>query len=106
MMRTAVFVLFCTIIFMTALLTSCDRYSEGAAIFSREKCIECHTIRGHGGAVGPNLTTVGNRRSRDYIIQQIKNPSSHNPDSAMPSFKDRLSEQDINALANYLSSLK
>ena len=86
------------------LLSGCDQSSPGARIMQREKCFECHTISGKGGAVGPNLTTVGSRRSRDYIVEQIKNPSAHRTDSAMPSFK-HLPDQDIQAIADYLSRL-
>jgi mono/diheme cytochrome c family protein len=85
--------------------TSCEMNSRGAAIFRNGRCVECHTINGKGGSAGPNLTVVGSRRSRDYIIAQIKNPKSHNPDSNMPSFS-HLPEQDINDLADYLSGLK
>ena len=101
--RIAVLAAISSSIFLAA---ACNRYSAGATVFTREKCNECHTIKGKGGAVGPNLTLVGNRRSREYIVQQIKEPSSHNPNTAMPSFKERLSEQDVNALADYLSNLK
>lgn len=89
-----------------ALVIGCESSSPGAKIFWREQCKECHTIKGKGGAVGPNLTTVGSRRSRDYIVRQITDPRSHNPNTAMPSFKGRLTEQEINELADYLSRLK
>lgn len=105
-MRTAFLVLLGACLVIWGVLTACNRYSEGAGIFEREKCRDCHTIKGRGGAVGPNLTTVGKRRDRAFIAQQIKDPASHNPNTAMPSFKDRLSEQDINALADYLSDLR
>ncbi len=74
-------------------------------MFKNGDCIVCHTISGKGGSVGPDLTYVGQRRSRSYIIEQIINPKSHNPNTAMPSFA-RLPEKDINDLADYLSSLK
>lgn len=91
--------------FMWLLAAGCEMNSRGEQIFRNSRCPECHTINGKGGSVGPNLTIVGSRRSRDYIIQQIKNPSSHNPDSNMPSFKN-LPAQDVNDLADYLSNLK
>jgi len=78
---------------------------RGVLIFARERCNECHTINGRGGGVGPNLTYVGRRRSRDYIISQVKNSKAHNPDSVMPSFA-HLPEQDIQDLADYLLRLK
>ncbi len=90
----------------TVSFAACEANSRGAKLFRQNECIQCHTIKGKGGAVGPNLTTVGSRRSRDYILQQIKDPKSHNPNTAMPSFAGRLSDQDINDLANYLAALK
>ena len=106
MSRSLIVMLMFALISIFGAFYGCSDHSAGAGLFVREKCTECHTIKGKGGAVGPNLTTVGNRRSRDYIVQQIKNPSSHNPNTAMPSFKDRLSEQEINTLADYLSNLR
>jgi cytochrome c553 len=98
---------FCAIVFMIfpAVFAGCETHSRGKQIFQREKCVDCHTIKGTGGAVGPNLTYVGNKRSREYIIQQIKDPKSHNNNTAMPSFKD-LSDQDLKDLVDYLASLK
>ena len=87
-------------------LAACSSSSKGAEVFRREKCMDCHTLKGKGGAVGPNLTRVGSKRSRDYIFQQIKDPKSHNPNTEMPSYGTRIPEQDINALADYLSGLK
>ena len=87
-------------------LAACSSSSKGAEVFRREKCMDCHTLKGKGGSVGPNLTRVGSNRSRDYIIQQIKDPKSHNPSTEMPSYDNRIPEQDINALADYLSGLK
>lgn len=92
-------------IILAACVAACADNSAGAKVFLREKCMDCHTLKGKGGAVGPNLTTVGVRRDRVFIRQQITNPSSHNPNTAMPSFKD-LSEQDLNALVEYLAKQK
>ncbi len=86
-------------------ITSCEMNSRGAAIFRNSRCIECHTIKGKGGSAGPDLTTVGKRRSREYIVEQIKNPKAHNANTNMPSFRD-LPAQNINDLADYLSRLK
>ena len=88
------------------ILAACESNSRGAGIYRSQRCPECHTLRGKGGAGGPNPTYVGGKRSRDYIVQQIKDPSYHNADTAMPSFRDKLSDQEINDLADYLSGLK
>ncbi|MDH4162384.1 MAG: cytochrome c [Nitrospirota bacterium] len=92
-------------IILAASVAACADNSAGAKIFQREKCMDCHTMKGRGGAVGPNLTTVGARRNSAYIREQIRNPSSQNPNTAMPSFKD-LSEQDMDKLVEYLSNRK
>jgi mono/diheme cytochrome c family protein len=90
-------------LFMT--IAGCEANSRGAQLFRNGRCKECHTINGKGGAAGPNLSVEGGKRSREYIIEQIKNPKSHNANSEMPSFS-QLPEQDINDLADYLSGLK
>ena len=79
--------------------------SRGEVVFKQERCSLCHSINGIGGNVGPNLTHVGSRRSKAWIVSQIKDPKSHYPDSVMPSFA-KLPEKDIEALAYYLSELK
>ena len=92
-------------ILLIIMLTIFRKEPRGALLFKNNNCIECHTINGKGGSVGPNLTYVGQRRSRSYIIEQMINPKSHNANTAMPSFA-HFPEKDINDLADYLSNLK
>ena len=100
------YVLFMVIIgLLIIIITGCEMNSRGAQLFQTGRCKECHTINGKGGSAGPNLSAVGGKRSREYIIEQIKNPKSHNPNSDMPSFS-HMPEKDINDLADYLSHLK
>ncbi|MEZ4827520.1 MAG: HEAT repeat domain-containing protein [Bacteroidia bacterium] len=40
------------------------------------QCMRCHIIRGNGGDVGPDLTQVGQRLSREAILQSIVDPSA------------------------------
>lgn len=99
---------FCVVLGLCAFIAGiagCAFDLPGEKIMVREKCFDCHTIAGKGGASGPNLTRVGSRRTREYIVQQIRNPGSHKADTAMPSFS-HLPEQDINAVADYLSRRK
>ena len=106
MHKLTIALIFLVVIAIASALASCSSNSKGAEVFRREKCMDCHTLNGKGGSVGPNLTYVGNKRSRDYIVQQIKDPKSHNPNTEMPSFRDRLSDQELSDLADYLSGLK
>ena len=91
---------------MLIMITACELNSRGAGIYQKNRCSDCHTLKGKGGSVGPNLTYVGSKRSRDYIIVQIRDPKSHNPNTEMPSFRDKLSDQELGDLADYLSGLK
>jgi cbb3-type cytochrome oxidase cytochrome c subunit len=75
--------------------------SKGREIFMREGCAGCHSFKGHGGSTGPDLTSVGQRRSVIWIISQIRNPKSHNPDSRMPEFP-HLSLFERYAISRYL----
>ena len=75
--------------------------SKGGEIFMREGCGNCHSLKGRGGAMAPDLTSVTHRRSKIWIMTQIKNPKAHNPDSRMPAF-DHLSIIERYAIAQYL----
>ncbi len=76
---------------------------DGAAIFRNEGCINCHSFKGKGGELCPDLTAVTQRRTEDWIRDQIRNPKQHNPTSMMPSFS-QLSRREVNAIIKYLKS--
>jgi cbb3-type cytochrome oxidase cytochrome c subunit len=62
-------------------------------------------MRGRG-ARGPDLAGIGAKRTVDWLMEQIREPQSHRPGSRMPSYGDKISEEDLRALATYLASLK
>jgi ubiquinol-cytochrome c reductase cytochrome b subunit len=74
-----------------------------AAITFSTSCAGCHKISGEGGESGPDLSHVGARRDAATIKRVIREPTSEYPDTLMPSFAERLSEQQINALVQYLA---
>jgi putative heme-binding domain-containing protein len=39
------------------------------------QCMKCHTIRGHGGQVGPDLSMIGKKASRENLFESILFPS-------------------------------
>ena len=58
---------------------------------------------------GPELTHVGNDASHtvDWIMQHIRNPQAHKPQSRMPAFgPEKINDEDLKSLAEYLASLK
>ncbi len=49
--------------------------AAGARFFSESgNCVQCHMLRGHGGALGPDLTNLARERSLGQIVQALRNP--------------------------------
>jgi nitric oxide reductase subunit C len=77
----------------------------GKNVFDQYRCDLCHKIGGKGGTVGPDLTQEGSRRDFLWLAKQIRDPKSNKPDGQMPPFP-QISEAEIHALVEYLTSLK
>lgn len=55
--------------------------SHGATIYlGKGKCVGCHAIRGEGGVVGPDLSTIGDSRSAAYLRESIVEPGAAVPE--------------------------
>jgi quinoprotein glucose dehydrogenase len=51
---------------------------EGKKVFFERQevaCLRCHKINGEGGEVGPDLTGIGARKDREYILESIVYPN-------------------------------
>ncbi len=48
--------------------------AAGRQVFDRSVCARCHWIDGEGGRLGPDLTSVGWRRSAGYLRASILDP--------------------------------
>jgi len=51
---------------------------EGRTVFfekAEASCIRCHKVSGEGGEVGPDLTGIGARKDRQYILESIVFPN-------------------------------
>jgi cytochrome c oxidase subunit 2 len=91
--------------------------AQGEQVFLHNTCVACHAIRGvsdTAGVVGPDLTHVGGRatlgagvidNTPDNMRAWIRNPQAIKPGVLMPAFAS-LGQDDLNALADYLESLK
>ena len=54
-----------------------------------------------------SLTKVGEKRSRDYIIEHVRNAKAHTEKTRMPPYDvNTISDPDMQSLADYLVSLK
>jgi nitric oxide reductase subunit C len=78
---------------------------EGHKIFLAQHCNTCHSIHGSGGTLAPDLTHIGSRQTKAWILDQLNNPRSHKAESIMPSFAP-LPEPEKEELAEYLEGLK
>jgi mono/diheme cytochrome c family protein len=72
----------------------------GKMVFTSAGCTGCHTLADAGatGNVGPNLDDA--KPPAELVVDRVTNGKG-----AMPSFKGQLSEQDIENVAAYVSSV-
>jgi cytochrome c oxidase cbb3-type subunit III len=53
--------------------------TRGAAVYQSSGCNSCHVVDGHGGILGPELTTIGGRRGAAYLREAIVKPAASHP---------------------------
>jgi putative heme-binding domain-containing protein len=53
--------------------------SRGERIYAAQGCANCHTIAGHGGPVGPDLSDIGARSSATYLNKALTEPEADVP---------------------------
>lgn len=52
---------------------------EGARVFynnAAAQCIRCHAVDGSGGEIGPELTSIGSRLTRETLLESLVAPSA------------------------------
>ena len=76
-----------------------EKPTDGKTIFTTN-CGSCHTLAdaGTSGNVGPNLDAA--KPTHDKVVTQVTNGGG-----AMPPFKGKLDDQQIQAVADYVSSV-
>jgi cytochrome c oxidase subunit 2 len=93
-----------------------DEAAAGAAIFQRQACAGCHSVRGTSanGTVGPDLTDFGARETIGAgllennprnLADWIRDAPSLKPGTVMPSFHS-LDDRDVQQIVAYLESLR
>jgi cytochrome c oxidase subunit 2 len=92
-----------------------DSQRRGRDIFVSRQCVMCHTVQGTTAraTLGPDLTHVASRKmlgagelpnTRRYLADWILNAQVLKPGTQMP--PTQLSPDDLNALLDYLETLK
>jgi mono/diheme cytochrome c family protein len=74
--------------------------AQGKSVFQKAGCTSCHTLKDAGatGTVGPNLDEA--KPPKSLVVERVTNGKG-----AMPSFKGQLSDQEIDAVATYVSTV-
>ncbi len=85
--------------------TLVGRADVGAKLFDRSDCRNCHSVNHQGSEVGPDLTQVSVRRSRDWLVEFIYDPEEQFPDTKMPRFPWK-SKQEVADIVAFLQTLK
>jgi cytochrome c2 len=114
------------IIFLSSCTSHDDLIKQGKKLFNTVHigknnvigCISCHSIKPDISTVGPSLYGIALRADKlvkdmpaeDYLRQSIINPDAYIVSGYLPAtmfshYKDELSEQEINQLVAYLTSL-
>lgn len=78
--------------------TTTEGEADGAAVFASAGCGGCHTLAAAGasGTTGPNLDEL--QPDKETVVEQVTNGGG-----GMPAFGDRLSEEEIEAVATYVA---
>lgn len=69
-------------------------------------CGSCHVIDGEGVSQGPDLTRAGEKRDAKWLHEWISDPAAVDDLADMPAFNDRLTPEELTAIANYLAARK
>jgi putative heme-binding domain-containing protein len=53
---------------------------HGAQLYRSKGCTGCHSIKGEGGVIGPDLATIGGQRSATYLRESLEDPAAAVPE--------------------------
>jgi mono/diheme cytochrome c family protein len=93
-----------------------QEFAAGKRVFQANGCVRCHPIGSGGPSAGPgpgrgrgiDLGSVGRDPTHtvEWLMEHVRNPKAHRPDSRMPMFAGKINDEDLKALGEYLASLK
>jgi glucose/arabinose dehydrogenase len=78
------------------------------SVIADNNCLLCHRIGSEGGEIAPTLNGVGTRRTEAQIRAAILTPpakTSTGIPNPMPSYANKLSDEDLKNLVHYISML-
>jgi cytochrome c553 len=82
--------------------------SRGRRVFEdgRAACVRCHSLDGHGGSTGPDLSVIGTH-TRSYLVESLVTPAARLAPSytasSMPAMGEVLSAGELRDLVEFLA---
>lgn len=88
--------------------------SKGSAVFRKSRCTSCHRALRNGTNMGLSLDGVGSLRTYDWLYNFLKEPEKnygaatidHGASPKEAAYVARMSDDDIKAMAQFISELK
>jgi ubiquinol-cytochrome c reductase cytochrome b subunit len=74
---------------------------KGALVFQNKQCRNCHSLGGEGGERGPTLDAVATRLTREELVRQVIQGGGN-----MPAYGKKLSPAEVEALVDFMATLK
>ncbi len=78
---------------------------NGGMLFAGN-CSRCHMVAGEGGDSGPELNRIGAQKDAEWLMKNLVDPSQFSPDTDMPSFEDKLTEEQRKMVVDYMLTLQ
>jgi ubiquinol-cytochrome c reductase cytochrome b subunit len=76
---------------------------HGRQLFATYGCNSCHAVDGVGPLVGPDVASLAPPRTRAFLEQVIVQPPAG---WAMPAYEGRLSDEELNALVEFVLAVQ
>jgi ubiquinol-cytochrome c reductase cytochrome b subunit len=74
---------------------------KGALVLQNKQCRNCHSLGGEGGNRGPSLDSVATRLTKDEMVRQVIQGGGN-----MPAYGKKLSPAEVEALVDFMATLK
>jgi ubiquinol-cytochrome c reductase cytochrome b subunit len=74
---------------------------KGALVLQNKQCRNCHSLGGEGGNRGPSLDAVATRLTKDEMVRQVIQGGGN-----MPAYGKKLSPAEVEALVDFMATLK
>jgi cytochrome c553 len=84
-----------------------DPVAQGKALVEKYKCSMCHAIDGKGGKIGKPMNGITEGKTDDYLHGALTDPKKTiGPDTKMISYKEKLKDDEVKAVIEYIKTLK